>query len=302
MRTSFINQLIIEARNNSKVFLIVGDLGYSVVEAFAKEFPDRYLNTGVAEQNMIGIATGVALEGFIPFVYSIANFPTLRCLEQIRYEACYHNLNIKIVAVGGGYAYGSLGASHHATEEIGIMRALPNIVVCSPGDPIETKSIVKNAVNNNHPFYIRLGKAGEPLVHQKDIETIIGDIIPVIEGNKTAVISTGAMLKYASDFILSNQINASLYSLPYIKPINKKHLIKIFNKYNKIITIEEHQASCGMGSAILECLNDLQNEHLIKQIPLIKRIAIPDKFINIAGSQDYLREVAGLTLKLEYFI
>ena len=143
MRTAFISQLIVEAKANENIFLLVGDLGFSVVEPFADLFPDRYLNVGIAEQNMAGIAAGLAIEGYCVYIYSIGNFPTLRCMEQIRYDICYHNLNVKIVAVGGGYAYGPLGASHHATEEIGMIRTLPNMIVCAPGDPIETKAITK---------------------------------------------------------------------------------------------------------------------------------------------------------------
>ena len=141
MRTAFINQLIEEAKSNDKIFLLVGDLGFSVVEPFAEQFPERYLNVGIAEQNMAGIAAGLAMEGYCVYIYSIGNFPTLRCMEQIRYDICYHNLNVKIVAVCGGYAYGSLGASHHATEEIGMLRTIPNMVVCAPGDPVEAKAI-----------------------------------------------------------------------------------------------------------------------------------------------------------------
>src|SRR5476651_2646056 len=135
MRTAFINQLVLEARKNPRVFLVVGDLGFSVVEPFATEFPDRYLNAGVAEQNMTAVAAGLAAEGYHVFTYSIANFPTLRCLEQIRNDVCYHNLPVTVVAVGGGLAYGNLGYSHHGVQDIAVMRSLPNITVLAPGDP-----------------------------------------------------------------------------------------------------------------------------------------------------------------------
>lgn len=131
MRTAFIKQLVEEAGTNDKIFLIVGDLGYSVVETFAEKYPERFLNAGIAEQNMVGVAAGLAMAGYNVYVYSIGNFPTLRCMEQIRYDIAYHKLNVKIVSVGAGYAYGSLGSSHHATEELGMMRTIPNMVVCS---------------------------------------------------------------------------------------------------------------------------------------------------------------------------
>ena len=294
MRTAFIKQLIVEAGINPNIFLLVGDLGFSVVEPFAEKYPERFLNVGIAEQNMAGIAAGLAIEGYCVYIYSIGNFPTLRCMEQIRYDICYHNLNVKIVAVGGGYAYGSLGASHHATEELGMLRIIPNLVVCAPGDPYEAR-------------YIRIGKAGEPLVHSEDnfIKKLeIGEIMPVRKSaNKMAVFSTGAMLEYVVDFLDVNNISSSVYSFPFIKPINKHLLVGLFKKYKSIITIEEHQASGGFGSAILEILNDLSSEGLLQNedLPAIRRIAIRDKFYSIAGSQEYLRAFAGIELKGEYF-
>src|ERR1043165_2424780 len=134
MRTAFINELVLLARTNPKIFLVVGDLGFSVVEPFAKEFPDRFLNAGVAEQNMTGVAAGLASEGYHVFTYSIGNFPTLRCLEQIRNDVCYHELPVTVVAVGGGLAYGNLGYSHHAVQDLAVMRSLPRLTILAPAD------------------------------------------------------------------------------------------------------------------------------------------------------------------------
>jgi transketolase len=302
MRTAFINQLIEEAKINKKIFLLVGDLGFSVIEPYAELFPDRYLNIGIAEQNMAGVAAGLAMEGYCVFLYSIGNFPTLRCMEQIRYDICYHNLNVKIIAIGGGYAYGSLGASHHATEEIGMLRTIPNMVVCAPGDPVEAKAITTFASNYNGPCYIRIGKAGEPIVHKHSIDGItIGHILKLKSDGNIALFSTGAMLKYVVDFVEQNNVDASVYSFPFIKPINKQILVEIIKLHKKIITIEEHQAQGGFGSAILEIINDLIGEGSIENFPILKRIAIPDKFYSVAGSQDYLRKLAGLELSVEDF-
>lgn len=296
MRTAFINQLVEEARKDEKIFLIVGDLGFSVVEPFVNEFPDRFLNAGVAEQNMTGIAAGLAMEGYTVFTYSIANFPTLRCIEQIRYDICYHNLNVKIVSVGGGYAYASLGASHHATEEIGMLRTIPNLTVSAPGDPVEARAITSLLVKNSGPAYIRLGKAGEPIVHSSIDNFQIGEGLCLFKGEQTAILTTGAMLKYASDFIQNNKLDFGLYSFPFIKPIDANLIQQISQTYQKIITIEEHQRSAGFGSAVLECLHDLMEQNKINSIPQVKRIAIPDKFISVAGTQDYLRSLSGLVL------
>ena len=296
MRTAFINQLIEEARTNPKIFLIVGDLGYSVVEPFAAEFPDRFLNAGIAEQNMTGVAAGLAMEGYNVFTYSIGNFPTLRCMEQIRYDVCYHNLSVKIVAVGGGYAYGALGVSHHTTEDIGMLRTIPNLTVCAPGDPVETKLITSHFCNTKQPGYIRLGKAGEPIIHSS-VDTIsFGKILPVIDGTGTAVLTTGGILAYAADYIKQHSLNWSLYSVPVIKPMDVISLTDIAKKYSHLITMEEHQHSGGFGSAVLESLNEIRNQELIGFIPSLKIIAIPDKFIGYAGTQNFLRKEAGLIL------
>lgn len=300
MRTNFINQLIEEARRNEKIFLLVGDLGYHVIEPFAEEFPDRFLNVGIAEQNMAGIAAGLAMTGYNVYFYSIGNFPTIRCLEQIRNDIAYHQANVKVVSVGAGYAYGSLGATHQATEEIGALRVLPNMVVATPGDPLEARAITKISASYDGPMYIRLGKAGEKTVHSEDsIDLKIGDICSVItrEGNQTAVFACGNILDAALHQINEENLNYDLYSVPFVKPINKEQLINIVKTHPAgLITIEEHQKSGGMGSAIVEILNDLYYEGNIEVYPKVKRIAIPDEFADVVGTQVFLREHEGLKL------
>lgn len=300
MRTNFINQLIEEARRNEKIFLLVGDLGYHVIEPFAEEFPDRFLNVGIAEQNMAGIAAGLAMTGYNVYFYSIGNFPTIRCLEQIRNDIAYHQANVKVVSVGAGYAYGSLGATHQATEEIGALRVLPNMVVATPGDPLEARAITKISASYDGPMYIRLGKAGEKTVHSEDsIDLKIGDICSIItrEGNQTAVFACGNILDAALHQINEENLNYDLYSVPFVKPINKEQLINIVKTHLAgLITIEEHQKSCGMGSAIVEILNDLYYEGNIEVYPKVKRIAIPDEFADVVGTQVFLREHEGLKL------
>lgn len=299
MRKSFVNQLLEEARRNEKIFLLVGDLGYHVVEPFAQEFPDRFLNVGIAEQNMAGIAAGLAMTGYNVYIYSIGNFPTLRCLEQIRNDIAYHKANVKVVSVGAGYAYGSLGATHQATEEIGAMRVIPNMVVATPGDPVEARVIANLSANYEGPMYIRLGKAGEKIVHDIQLTKVeIGDILPVLKKNgDVAVIACGSIVNLAKLQILENRINADLYSVPFVKPISKMQLVKMVSSYPLgFIVIEEHQKSCGAGSAILEQLSDLYADGIIKSFPRVKRLAIDDLFIPIVGDQSYLRQVANLTL------
>ena len=307
MRTAFISQLIQEAEKNSKIFLIVADLGYSVIEEFEKKFPNQFLNIGIAEQNMAGVAAGLAKDGYIVYIYSIGNFPTLRCMEQIRYDICYHNLNVNIIAVGGGYAYGALGPSHHTTEELGMLRTIPNLYVSAPGDPIETKKIIELSAINTHPFYIRLGKAGEEIVHENLINGYeIGNILNINKdvNNTNCIFSTGSMLSYCKNFLKNNDIESSLYSFPFINPINKISLNILFKMYKNIITIEEHQLNSGFGSCILEHLNDFREQRLIENndIPIIKRVGIDNKFYSVAGSQSYLRELSGIKLHENHFI
>src|SRR5213078_2569899 len=159
MRTAFFRALLELAAADERVNLVVGDLGFGVVEPFVERFPARFFNAGVAEQNMTGIAAGLALSGKTVFTYSIANFPTLRCLEQIRNDICYHAADVKIVSVGGGMAYGALGFSHFATEDLAIMRALPGLTVVAPGDPVEVKELLPQIVRHPGPVYLRLGRA-----------------------------------------------------------------------------------------------------------------------------------------------
>lgn len=300
MRTAFINQLIKEARKNEKIFLVVGDLGYHVVEPFMEEFPDRFLNVGIAEQNMAGVAAGLSMTGYNVYFYSIGNFPTIRCLEQIRNDIAYHKANVKVVSVGAGYAYGSLGATHQATEEIGALRVIPNMVVATPGDPVEARAITTLSANYDGPMYIRLGKAGEKIVHSEEqIDLNIGDICPirVKNGNRTAVLACGNILDAICHQINENNYAYDIYSVPFVKPLNISQLKNIVASYpDGFITIEEHQKSCGMGAAIVEIVNDLYYENKICTYPRIRRIAIPDEFVDVVGTQIYLREIEGLKL------
>jgi len=190
MRTAFIETLCELAEQDERIWLLTGDLGYSVLEQFAERFPDRFVNVGVAEQNMTGVAAGLALCGKIVFTYSIANFPTLRCLEQIRNDVCHHNLNVKIVAVGGGLAYGAQGYTHHAIEDLAVMLALPNMTVIAPGDSVEVRLATRAIVDWPGPCYLRLGRAGERIVHQTEPEFQIGKAIVLQQGSDVTLIST----------------------------------------------------------------------------------------------------------------
>ena len=223
MRTAFLETLFELAKADERIVFLTGDLGFSVIEPFAQALPKQFVNAGVAEQNMTAIAAGMALSGKIALTYSIANFPTLRCLEHIRNDVCYHEANVKIVAVGGGFAYGALGASHHATEELGVMRMMPGMTVVAPADPIEARLATRAIVAHPGPCYIRLGKAGEPNVHEGAIDFKLGRAIQLRDGKDVTLISTGGMLKAAVGVarrLAERGVEARVLSMHTLKPLD----------------------------------------------------------------------------------
>lgn len=303
MRTAFINQLVQEAKTNKRIFLIVGDLGFNVVEPFQQQFPERFLNIGIDEQNMVGVATGLAINGYNVYVYSIGNFPTLRCMEQIRYDVAYHHANVKIVSVGAGYAYGSLGTSHHATEDIGMLRTIPDMVVCSPSDPYEARAITTISSNYDGPMYIRLGKAGEKIIHNKEVTLRIGDFCQFEESCKQNVLFvSGSIMEYAVNWVKENHIDTAIYSVPFVKPMNQQQILSIVQQHQHVVVLEEHQMSGGLGSALIEQISDLYSFGKIETMPAIRRIAIRDTFQSVSGSQEFLRSKSDLVLNKSMFL
>ena len=292
MRTAFIEELFDLARNDDRVNLVVADLGFGVVTPFAEELPEQFVNVGVAEQNMTGVAVGMALTGRNVFTYTIGNFATLRCLEQVRNDVCYHQANVTIVAVGGGMTYGPLGFSHHATEDIAILRALPNLVVMAPGDPLEAKFATRAAYRLDGPCYLRLGRAGEPEVHTGDIDFRLGKAITVRQGDDLTLVVTGALLSQvvaAADALSERGVSARVLSMHTIKPLDEEALLKAAGETAAVITIEEHNVIGGLGGAVAEVL--AENPELA---PRFRRIGIDDTFCSKAGSQDFLRAEHGL--------
>lgn len=298
MRNSFIKTLMEQARQDDRIFLLCGDLGYSVLEPFAEAFPDRFINVGIAEQNMVGLAAGLSLEGYTVFCYSIGNFPTLRAMEQIRYDVAYHDTNVKIIAVGGGYAYGPLSTSHHTTEELGMLRTIPNMVVTAPGDPAEVDGMTAFIAQHRGPCYMRLNKAGEPRLHAQPPALTLGGIVPVHvnHGATAAVFATGDMVGYAARYLEKSAPHIDLYSFPFVNPIDTAQLAALAARYTQVATLEEHQANGGFGSAILERLHDLLSDGALARLPAVRRIAIPNAFVGSAGTQEFLREKMGLRL------
>jgi transketolase len=293
VRTAFIQTLIDLARANERIFLLVGDIGYSLVEPFAQEFSDRFINVGVAEQDMTGIAAGLALCDKIVFIYSIANFPTLRCLEQIRNDVCYHNANVKIVAGGGGLIYGALGITHHVTEDLAVMRALPNMTVIAPGDPVETALATRAVADRSGPCYLRLAGTRDPIVHQIAPSFQIGKAIALREGYDVTLMVTGGMLFsviQAAEHLAQQDIQASVLSMHTLKPLDTESVLTAARTSGAIITIEEHSIIGGLGSAVAEVLAETG-----EYIPF-RRIGIKDSFCSQIGSRDYLSKVYSLSV------
>lgn len=285
MRNTFINNLVERARLDDSIILIVGDLGFNVVEPFQSEFPKRFINAGICEQNMASMAAGLASEGFKVFVYSIANFPTFRCAEQIRNDICYHNLDVTIVTVGGGLAYGNLGYSHHAIQDYGLMRLFPEMTILSPGDPNEVDFCMDFAFNSNSPKYLRLRKAGEENLNKnKRIESPGKWNSITKKGKEKIILTTGYGLKLAFDFINKNKKydDYDVYSCP-IWGSKFTHLQgSQINEFNKIITLEDHLLSGGFGSWIKESISDK------KLISKISCISINLSVIGKVGTENNL--------------
>lgn len=286
MRNHLINKITEIAKTDHNIMLMTGDLGYGVLDEFKNQFPDRYINAGIAEQNMAAVAAGLALEGNTVFIYSIGNFHTLRCIEQIRNDICYHNANVKILAVGSGFAYGTLGMTHHATEDLAIMRAMPNMHVFTPCDSISAEAVAEDICKIQGPCYVRLERGGEPVVFNKDVHFIVGQLKELRKGKDVAVITIGTVVNEAlkaADVLLKENKEVSVYSTYSLKPINKEQILKIAKNNKYIITVEEHQITSGLGSAIAEIIAENNvNTQLI-------RMGLHDEFTSVVGNQEYLR-------------
>lgn len=282
MRDAFISTLLKESRMNPNIEVILGDLGFKIFDEYREEFPNRIFDGGIQEQNMIGVAAGLTMTGRTVVTYSIANFQALRALEQIRNDCCYNNRNVKIVSSGAGYVYGSLGMSHHQTEDISVLRAIPNITILSPCDKYESESCTRAMLNTDGTFYLRIGRGGEECLHTASIKDFkIGDCYKIYEGSKDIVIfTTGAISSYA--YHIAKELDISLYTFPTIKPLNKEQIIEISNKYKTIVTLEENNVCGGFGSAISELLIGLDKH------PKVIILGIPDCYQSITGHREYL--------------
>ncbi len=286
MRDTFVRTLIGCAKENKNIELITGDLGFGVLKPYFEQCPDQFLNAGIAEQNMTSVAAGMALEGKVVFTYSIGNFPTLRCIEQIRNDCAYHNANVKIVCVGGGFVYGSLGMSHQATEDIAIMRALPNVAVFAPGDLTEAEEITKAIVDYPGTCYLRLGRGGEKRIHQQIDNFQIGKAIQVQLGQRVAIFSTGAIfeeVEITCARLKEAGVIPTIYTFPTVKPLDVETILSCAQTHDIIVTCEEHNIVGGFGGAVAEVLAEQQTR------ARLLRIGMNDQYCVKVGDQKYLR-------------
>lgn len=292
MRDTFVRTLIELAKEDKNIELVTGDLGFGVLKPFWEQCPDQFTNAGIAEQNMTTVAAGMALEGKTVFTYSIGNFPTLRCLEQIRNDCAYHNANVKIVCIGGGFVYGALGMSHQATEDLAIMRALPGVVVMAPGDLVEAEECTKAIATYEGTCYLRLGRGGEKRIHDKIENFEIGKALKVCDGERVAILSTGAIfeeVQEAKGVLEKEGIYPAVYSFPTVKPIDKDLIENTAKEFELIVTCEEHNIVGGFGSAVAEVMAEM-NEKKSKFL----RIGLNDVYSVRVGNQKYLRKQYGI--------
>ena len=294
MRNAFARTVTELADHDERVVVLSGDIGNRLFDEFKARHPDRFVNCGVAEANMVGVAAGLAMAGLRPFVYSITPFVTTRVLEQVRVDVCYHELPVSIVGVGGGLSYASLGATHHSCEDIAFMRALPGMSVVCPGDAHEVAGATRAAVAHDGPVYLRLGKKGEPLIHQQEPRFELGRAIPLRTGGQVCLLGTGNIMPVvleAAD-LLGEQENASssVYSFHTVKPLDEELLARVFAEHPLVVTIEEHSLIGGFGAAVAEWLADGRS----RSAELL-RLGTRDEFMHEAGDQGHARRWYGLT-------
>jgi transketolase len=292
MRNAFIRALTDAAAVDERIVFLTGDLGFKLFDDFARRYPGRFMNVGVAEATMASVAAGLALEGKKPFIYSIVPFATLRCYEQIRNDICYHETGVTVVGVGGGYSYGPNGPTHHALEDIAVMRVVPNLTVVCPGDPAETIAAVHALAKHRGPAYLRLGRAGEPAVHPGPVSFEIGQSLTLRDGRDIALLSTGNMLATAvkvADLLAAHSITCRVVSMPTVKPLDTATIDAAVRETRLVATLEEHSRLGGFGSAVAEHIAELDAP------TTFRRFGAGDQFSHTCGDQEFHRHAQGLT-------
>jgi len=292
MRNAFADELMQVAERDQRVVFLSGDIGNRLFDKFKAKYPDRFYNCGVAEQNMMGMAAGLAMCGLRPICYTITPFTTTRCLEQIRVDVCYHHVPVIIAGVGAGLCYAELGATHHACEDIAFLRMLPTMSVICPADPLEARCALDAAVQHSGPVYIRMGKKGEPAVHTSRPPFSIGKAITLSQGDDVALLSTGILLPavvQTAEKLKARGIRAEVVSFHTVKPLDEALLTDVFARCTVVATIEEHSILGGLGGAVAEWLADRP-----PQKARLLRLGTSDEFLHEAADEEYARHHFGL--------
>jgi transketolase len=282
------------AQHDKRVLFIGSDLGHGVLDKMKSELPDQFFMEGVSEQYIIGMAAGLAMEGFFPYVNTIATFLTRRCYEQVAVDLCMHDLPVRLIANGGGGVYAPLGPTHLAVEDIAIMRALPNMAVVAPCDADEMNRLMMSTLEWPHPIYIRLARGGDPIVSKDDLGFELGKSIKMKTGADGLFVTTGVMTQLAletADILKAKGVDIGVLHVHTIKPFDASGVISAIENVKAVVTVEEHIVNGGLGSAVLESCSELRPELL----PKISRIGIPDKFATEYGSQNSLLKHWGIT-------
>lgn len=283
MREAFTNTLVALAKSDPNTLLLTGDHGYALFDDFRRECPNQYINAGIAEQNMVGMAAGLARAGFRPFVYGLAAFIPVRVIEQIKLDVAHDQLPVIFIGDGAGFVYSHLGTSHQSTEDIACTRAIPNIAIYSPADRWEVSACIRASYQSGCPTYIRLGKSDRGDVHKSEIVKFSNSPINVnqVNDSRVAIMATGSMVTVAMKLADQEFIRASVWSVPTIKPINIQKVVEICKSNDLIISLEEHSILGGLGSIIAEISSEFSPKKIL-------RIGVQDSFSQYCGTYEYL--------------
>jgi transketolase len=293
MRNAFASEITKLGADDQRVVLLSADIGNRLFDKFKAAAPDRFINCGVAEANMIGVAAGLAMSGLRPVCYTIANFLTYRCIEQIRIDLCYHDQPVVFVGTGAGLSYASLGGTHHSCEEMGMLRLLPGLAVVAPADQMEVRAGLRAALKHPGPVYMRIGKKGEPVIHKTEPIFEIGKAIPIRDGTDVCLLSVGNMMPVcleAADLLAQRGISARVLSFHTLKPLDEPTLTAAFRECKVVATVEEHSVLGGLGTAVAEWLTDHVTPHA-----RFLRFGTADEFLHETCEQEGAREHFCLT-------
>ncbi len=293
MRSTFVQTISRLAREDPKVMLVIGDTGFSVMEPFEAEFGPRFVNVGIAEQSFVSFAAGLAAAGMKPFAYNVVSFMTLRSAEQIMLDVCYQENPVILVGVGGGFAYGSAGPTHHALQDIAMMRTFPNMDVYCPADPAEMEAVMMTAYRRQLPAYIRIGRSVDAPIHQGTVDAPVEKAISLAQGRNIAILACGTILREAvqvTSLLEEQGCSVTLYSVPRVQPLDEEAVLACAAGHRAVFTMEEHGITGGLGSAVAELLAERGERPAV-----FHRYGVPDSFAMVTGSREYQLDYFGLS-------